>query len=337
MKVLTARLVFAVFYGVVETCASSVSAASLPLVAIAKVPLPGGATRLDYQDIDPAQKHLIIAHMNDGTVIVADLSDGSVVKVIADIPTARGIAVADDVGLFFVTSSPSQLVAINNVTLKEVRRVATGNGPDGVAWDPTHKIVGVSDQRDGAISLIANAGAGKHTQIPLGSETGNVAFDAPRGLFWITVVKPGAPDQLVGVNPTTAQVMTAIALPRCEGAHGLRLHPDGQSAFVACEGNNKLARVELAGAHHLSLGATGKDPDVLAIDPGLGWLYVAAESGDLSVFDINRPGVALVGHFQVAKHAHSIAVDPATHRVFFPLMDGGAGTPVLSILKPAGT
>ena len=27
---------------------------------------------------------------------------------------------------------------------------ATGRGPDGVGWDPAHKIVGVSDQGDGA-------------------------------------------------------------------------------------------------------------------------------------------------------------------------------------------
>src|SRR2546428_1121659 len=41
---------------------------------------------------------------------------------------------------------------------------------------------------------------------------------------------------LVAIDPVAANVTTQIDLPGCQGAHGLRLSPDGQSAFVACEG-----------------------------------------------------------------------------------------------------
>jgi len=317
--------------------AANPGAAGLPLGIVSDVTLPGGATRFDYQDIDTALGHLVIAHMNDNAVLIVDLRDGSTLKQLTNIPVARGVVVADDVGIIFTTSSPNQLVLIDSRAMTEIRRVTTGNGPDGVGWDPTDKIVGVSDQGDGALSLITNAGSGTRTQVPLGVETGNVVYDAPRGRFWITVVKANPPDQLVAVNPTTAQVMTTIALPGCSGAHGLRLHPDGQSAFVACEGNNVLARVDLEGAHTVSTGPTGRGPDVLSIDPGLGWLYVAAESGDLTIFDIRQPGVALIGHDHPGNNSHSDAVDPATHRVFFPLVSGPNGTPDLRIMRPAGT
>ena len=93
-------------------------------------------------------------------------------------------------------------------------------------------------------------------------------------------------------------------------------------------------RVELAGGHGIASAATGQEPDVLAIDPGIGWLYVAPESGDVAIFDINRPGLTVVGHARPGENAHSVAVDPATHRVFFPLMHSPAGTPVLRIMKP---
>jgi DNA-binding beta-propeller fold protein YncE len=112
------------------------------------------------------------------------------------------------------------------------------------------------------------------------------------------------------------------------------LHPDGQSAFVACEDNNMLARVDLAGSKAVGTGPTGNGPDVLSVDPGLGWLYVAAESGDLSVFDIAKPGLALIDREHPADASHSVAVDSATHRVFFPLVAGPAGTPVLRIMRP---
>jgi DNA-binding beta-propeller fold protein YncE len=311
--------------------------ASLPLIQVADVALPGRATRFDYQDIDTARGHLVIAHMNDGEVLIVDLRDGSVLKRLTGIPTARGVVVADDVGRIFVTSSPNQVVIIDNTALIEVGRVTTGTAPDGIGWDPTDKIVGVSDQGDGAISLIPNSGNGTRTAIPLGAETGNVVFDAPRGRFWITVVSSTPPDQLVAVDPVAAKVVTTIGLPGCDGAHGLRIHPDGKSALIACENNDRVARVELLGANTVSTAATGSGPDVLSIDPGLGWLYIAAESGDLTVFDINQPGVVLIGHDSPGDNSHSVAADPATHRVFFPLMSGPDGTPVLRIMHPSGT
>jgi hypothetical protein len=90
-------------------------------------------------------------------------------------------------------------------------------------------------------------------------------------------------------------------------------------------------------AHAVTTAPSGTGPDVLSIDTGLGWLYLAAESGDLTVFDINQPGLVLLGHDQPGNNSHSVAADPTTHRVFFPLMKGPNGTPVLRMMKPSGT
>ena len=304
---------------------------------VADVDLPGKSNRFDYQDIDPARGTLVIAHMNDAAVVVVDLKDGSLKKLLPNIPTARGVVAADDVGRIFVTSSPNKLVIIDNTSLAEVSRVATGSAPDGVAWDPIHKVVGVSDQGDGAISLIPNAGMGTRVQVKLGTTTGNVVFDAPRAQFWITVEMASPPDQLVAIAPVTGAVASRIGLPGCAAAHGLRIHPDGQSALIACEGNSMVARVELGGAHAIVTAQAGDGPDVLGIDPGQRWLYVAAESGNLTVFDIGRPGLVAIDHEHPGDNAHSVSVDPLTHRVFFPLMVGPKGTPVLRIMKPSGT
>jgi sugar lactone lactonase YvrE len=313
-----------------------VSAAHLPLVLVEDVDLPGGSTRFDYQDIDRDLGRLVVSHMNDGSVLFINLSDGAVLAEIKNIPIARGVAVASDVGLVFVTSSPSSVVIIDSKSMTEKARVDAGGGPDGVGWDPADRVVGVSDQTDGAISLIPDSGNGTRQEVQLGSETGNVVFDAKRGVFWITAVASAPPDQLVAVDPVAATVKTTIDLPGCTSAHGLRLHPDGKSAFVACEGNATLARVDLDAAKVLGTSTTGVIPDVMSIDPGLGWLYVAAETADLTVFDITRPGVTLVGHDEPGDASHTVSVDTPTHRVFFPLIAGPNGTPVLRIMKPSG-
>jgi YVTN family beta-propeller protein len=315
---------------------SATGAARLPLVLVSDVDLPGGSTRFDYQDIDHDLGYLVVSHMNDGSVLFVNLSDGAVLKEVTGIPVARGVAVADDVGLVFVTSLPSSLVIIDNKTMTETARVGTGSGPDGVGWDPKDKVVGVSDQGDGAISLIPDSGNGTRQQVKLGTATGNVMFDASRGWFWITVEAAPPPDQLVAVDPVSSAIQKTIGLPGCTAAHGLRIHPDGKSAFVACEGNATLARVDLDAGTVTGTSSTGGVPDVMSIDPGLGWIYVAAESSDLTVFDINQPGVVMVGHDQPGDASHTVAVDPATHHVFFPLQAGPNGTPVLRIMKPTG-
>ena len=78
----------------------------LPLELVAEVDLPGAPVRFDYQDIDFTNGHLVIAHMNDDSVDIVNLSDGSLAEELTGIPTARGVAVAPEVGLVFVTSSP---------------------------------------------------------------------------------------------------------------------------------------------------------------------------------------------------------------------------------------
>jgi YVTN family beta-propeller protein len=311
--------------------------ASMPLVLVADVELPGKPARFDYQDLDAARGRLVIAHMNDASVVVVRATDGSLIKELRGIPTPRGVIVSGD--RIFVTSSPSKLVIVDANTLDEIARVDTGAGPDGVAWDPEHRVVGVSDQHDGALSLLKDAGSGARTQVKLGKETGNVVYDPTRHVFWITVVTNvgGAPGRLVAVDPIAAQTTRSIALPHCAGAHGLRLHPNGQSALVACEDDARVLRVGLEGAATVTEATCGNDPDVLAIDPALGWLYVASESGDLTVFDLERDGLVVVGRQRPGDASHSVAVDPATHHVFFPLEKGSAGKPVLRIMKPTGT
>lgn len=312
--------------------------ASLPLVLVRDVALPGNPVRFDYQAIDRTTGNLFIAHMNDASVVVVKASDGSLVKVISNIPTPRGIVVAESPHRVFVTSSPNSLVLLDGQTLSELSRVETGSAPDGDGWDPDDAIVAVSDQGDGAVSLLSRSGSGTRTQVHLGKETGNVVFDAKRRLFWVTVVVESGPDELVSVEPTKATVVTRIALRGCSGAHGLSIHPDGESAFVACEDNARLLRVDLSNsAHPIAIAPTGAGPDVLAIDPGLGWLYVAAESGDLRVFDIGKPRLVPIGSEHPGDGSHSIAVDPETHHVFFPLAKGPKGEPVLRIMKPSGT
>ena len=304
---------------------------ALPLCIVKDVPLPGNTSRFDYEDIDLVNRQLVIAHMGDSEVVVVGLDDLAVKGTVPNVGTVRGALAAPTVNRLFATaSSTDELVIIDATTITELRRVATGGGPDGIAFDPIDHVVAVSAQRAGEVTLLADDGDGARTDVIVGNDTGNTEFHAGRGNFFATVTNP---DQLVEITPSGA-VVDRIDITGCSGAHGLRFTTDGKSALIACEINATLARVDLDGADHAVVTAgTGLAPDVLSVDGDFNWVYVAAETGDLKIFDVGGGGLEEIDSEHPGASAHSVAVDKTTHRAFFPLENGGDG-PVLRVMKP---
>jgi len=164
--------------------------------------------------------------------------------------------------------------------------------------------------------------------IPLGGEAGNSQYDPVSGHIFVDVQTQ---DQLVAIDPATNQIIARSALPGCQHDHSLLMEGNARMAFVTCDGNNVLLVVDLAHAMHvLSVQPVGEAPDVLAEDTDRRLLYVACESGILSVFQEQGRSVRKIGDQFLAAEAHSIAVDQQTHRLYFPLEDLG-GRPVLRV------
>jgi DNA-binding beta-propeller fold protein YncE len=80
--------------------------------------------------------------------------------------------------------------------------------------------------------------------------------------------------------------------------------------------------------------SVGASPDVLAFDTSLRRLYVAAESGEVAVFAERAHSLVKLGQASLAPYAHTVAVDPRTHLVYFPLQSGSTGSPQLLIMAP---
>jgi hypothetical protein len=83
----------------------------------------------------------------------------------------------------------------------------------------------------------------------------------------------------------------------------------------------------------LASDSVGETPDVVAMDEGLHRLYVAAESGTMAIFAVAPRRVTKIGQGLLAPSAHSVSVDPATHRLYVPL-ENVDGQPVLRVLEP---
>lgn len=139
--------------------------------------------------------------------------------------------------------------------------------------------------------------------------------------------------ELIEIDPVTDRVVGRTALPGANGNHGLLIEPRQRRAFIACEGNDTLLVLDLESKKVLSSFAVGGDPDVLAYDDALQTLYVAGEAGVVSIFKITSGEATKIAEGFVGPDAHVVAVDPVSHKSYFPLKNLAEKT-VLRIMAP---
>lgn len=293
------------------------SVSNLPLQQVAEITLAGGTSRFDYQSLDPQTRLLFIAHSGANIVTVFDTRSKTVITNIPNIAHVHGVLAVAELGRVYATDSDdNQVYVIDEHTMRVVAKIPVGDGPDGLAYDPlTHKVF-VSDETGQDDAVIDVRTELRIATIPLGGEAGNTQYDPVSHLFFVDVQTL---NQLVAVNPVSERIVARYPLPGCNHDHGLNIDAPQRLAFVACDGNATLLMLDMRSMKVISTQSVGTSPDVLALDSGWHYLYVASESGVVSVFDEQGHMLRKVGEGFVADAAHSIAVDPQTHYIYLPL------------------
>ncbi|PYP75425.1 MAG: YncE family protein [Gemmatimonadetes bacterium] len=298
---------------------------------VSDIPLPGPTNRFDYQSVDPAAGRLYISHMNAGRLVVFDLDSARVVREVEGLPRVTGVwAVPEHHHVYAAAAGAHEVVVIDDRTLAVVARVGGIRFPDGITYASDADKVFVSDESGKADVVIDARTLAKRSTIALGGEAGNTHYDSVSKCILVAVQTRG---QLVAIDPVSEQVVARYDVPGVESPHGFTLDEARRLAFVTGEGNAALAVVDLRTMRVTQRLKVGDDPDVLAWDPGWRRLYVASESGVLSSFWATGDTLLPLGDLR-APRAHSVSVDPRTHRVYLPLESVG-GRPVLRVLEPA--
>lgn len=318
---------------------------------MADYPLGVAVNRTDYESIDPDARRLYIAKMGGGQILVFDIDRNRLVRALDGFPKVTGVLAVPELGTVYasvpgsgllpsltvglgmlgLTKGTGGVAVIGTRDLKERARVPGGVFPDGLAYDPRDRRIFVSDELGSALTVIDADSDKAIGRIDIGGETGNVRYDPATAQIYV-------PDQshneLVAVDPKTLTVLSRRKLAGCDHPHGFNVAPQKAVGYVACDENDRLVTVDLATGRVLNAQPVARDPDVLAIDPVAARLYVASESGSLSTYSIVTPEAPhSLGDVYVAAGAHTVAVDPVSHRLYFALSDLN-GRAVLRVLAP---
>jgi DNA-binding beta-propeller fold protein YncE len=295
--------------------------------AVRDVPLPGDTSRWDYQVYDMASHRLFVAHLGASEVVVFDTRRQNVVATVRDVASVHGLGLAPDLHRLYASATGrNELAIIDSDSLRRVATVPAGEFPDGVAYVPGANRVFISDVSGSGDTVVDAATGRPGGSVDLGGDIGNSYYDPATDRVYVAV---GSSNVLAAIDPHTLRVLGRLPVPGCSGAHGVQIvAADRRRAFVSCESSATLVAVDLESGRSSPPATLGDGPDVLSLDPGRNRLYVASESGVLTVFDVGGPSPRTVARGYAGPNAHSVAVDPESHIVYLPLTSVD-GRPVL--------
>jgi YVTN family beta-propeller protein len=308
------------------------SQVALPLRPVGELALPGDSSRFDYASLDADQGLLFVAHLGASEIIEIDIHAGTVVRTIPGIDQVHGVLVVPQHRRVYATATgANQVIILDEDTGQRLGQAPTGDYPDGLAYDPARNTIWTTNESGGSETVI-DAGTGQvRGTVQVGGEAGNVAYD-PQGRQMLVVVQTS--NQLAVIDPSTLAVTRHVPLPGCDHSHGLSVDAAHRLAFVACEANATLLTIDLNTWQPVDTQHVGDTPDVLAYDPTASRLYIAAESGWLTILDEHDRRLTVTGSSHLADGAHIVAVDAATHRSYYPIPHGHDGHPVLLEYEP---
>jgi len=300
------------------------------LHVVARIRLPGGNSRFDYASLDPARGLLFVAHLGASEVVEIDIHTGRVVRTIPGVAQVHGVLVVPALHRVYATATGANtVVRIDEDTGRILGKTPTGAYPDGLAYDPANRTIWTTNESGGSETIIDATGRPRGT-VHLGGQVGNVAYDRVSGHV---LVDAQSSNQLAIIDPATRSIIRRAPLPGCSDDHSLTLDSPARLAFVACDVNDVVLTVDMTTWRVTGTANVGVEPDVLAFDPNADRLYVASESGYVTVFQLRGHRLRVIYSSYLANDAHVVAVDPATGRSYFPVLGTSGGHPAVLVCE----
>lgn len=274
----------------------------------------GGDGGWDYLTIDAATRRVFVSR---GThVAVVDADSG---KVVGDIPGTEGvhgIALAPELKKGFTSNGRANTVTVfdhGSLAITATVKV-TGENPDAILYEPVSKRVFTFNGRGKNVTAIDAATLAVAGTLPVGGKPEFAVSDAA-GVVYANIEDTA---ELVAFDAKTLAVKGRWSLAPCKDPTGLAFDPKSNRLFAGC-GNKILAVMSAADGKMLGTAPIGEGCDGVAFDPATGFVYASNGEGTLTVLKETTPGTyGAVETVPTKKSARTLALDPATHRVFLP-------------------
>jgi len=138
--------------------------------------------------------------------------------------------------------------------------IPVGKGPEGIDLSPDGRTVWSAHSRDGGVSMIDVASKKVTQTIDAGTKRSNRIHLTPDGKF--ALISDLDAGDLVVLDAVARKEIRRLPLGKMP--EGILIPPDGSRAFVAVNGDNHVAVVDLKAWQVISKISTGTGPDGMA-------------------------------------------------------------------------
>jgi YVTN family beta-propeller protein len=244
-----------------------------------------------------------------------DAESGKEIGEIPDTPGVHGIALAPDLGVGFTSNGKENKVTVFDLnTLKQVKKIETGQNPDSILYHaPTHQVFVFNGTSHDA-TVIDAAKQSVAATIPLAGRPEFSAADDSGNVYFNIEDK----NSLGVIDAAQRKVKTVWSLGNCEAPTGLAIDLKTHTAFSACD-NKQLAIVDLKNGKVVQTVPIGDDCDAVAFDPVTGNVMASNGEGTLTIVQKNGDGkYAVRNTIETQPGSKTMALDTKHQRVYVP-------------------
>jgi DNA-binding beta-propeller fold protein YncE len=282
----------------------------------------GGTGSWDYPLVDSAGRRLYIARAT--RVMVVDLDKGTLLGEVEGVTGAHGIAIVPDRNLGFATAGKDNAVVVFDLkTLKTVRKIPTGKGPDAILYDPASKKVFAICHGGGNLTVIDPSNLEQSTaSLDIGGALEAGVADGSGRIF----VNVEDKNECVAIDSKQLKVIARWKLGTGATPTGIAIDPVRKRIFVGCRSKHMVI-LDAENGKVLATLPIGAGVDGVVYDPELGALSANGKDANITVVRENPPGTfSVVQTVKTYPGAKTIALDPKTHQVYLPAnVPGAAG------------
>jgi YVTN family beta-propeller protein len=292
--------------------ATAVDTTSPQFKVISKFPLEG-AGRWDYLFVDSDSRRVFMARATHVSVFNADT--GAVIGDIPDTPGVHGIAIANELGVGFISLGGENKVSVFDLkSLKVLSKIETGGNPDSIFFHPATRTVFVQDGKSNSSTVID---AEKRTvigTIPVGGRPEFSVYDDEGNVF----INLEDKSSLVEIDAGAKKVKATWPLTGCQEPTGLAIDREHHRLFSACA-NKVLAVINSQSGKVLQTLPIGDDCDAVAFDPKTGYIFASAGEGVLTIIRADSSQkYAVEQSLPSMPGSKTMALDPSTHKLYIP-------------------
>ena len=293
---------------------SSAQADSSAPVLQAQTPIQVSAEgkRFDLLAVDSTHHRLLAAHSQAGTLSVVDTASGKLEKEIAVGDKPSGVAIDAEDGKYFI-GTLTGVTFVDSKTLEKAAFVATSGPTDAMVYVGGKLYVGHDDGSELWVIDVKTAKLLGSIAIPGVPEIA----DADDTHLYQNIKDK---NEVAVIDLASGKVTATWATPATDSPHGLALDAKGKRLYVTGH-SAKVSVFSLDGKNLPAIDIGDGRSDQTALDLGLGRLYIP-NSGKLVAVQTSDGKV--LGSVSIPQGTHSVAVDPATYRVWIAYADDKA-------------